>query len=153
MKVFLSWSGAKSHKVALVFRDWLPSVIQEITPYVSSEDIDKGARWSTDIAKELEDSTFGMLCVTKENISAPWLTFEAGALSKTMDKSFVSPFLLAVFANRVGGSRGEPPMEETGWHGAVAPSHSGARNEETRVESDHRCVAADDSRAAQGGSG
>ena len=92
MKVFLSWSGSRSHKVALVFRDWLPSVIQEIVPYVSSEDIDKGARWSTDIAKELSDSKFGILCVTRDNINAPWLTFEAGALSKTMDKAFVTRF-------------------------------------------------------------
>lgn len=103
MKVFLSWSGARSHKVALIFRDWLPSVIQEIVPYVSSEDIDKGARWSTDIAKELSDSTFGILCVTRENISAPWLTFEAGALSKTMDKSFVSPFLFDIKRSEVDG--------------------------------------------------
>lgn len=103
MKVFLSWSGSRSHKVALVFRDWLPSVIQEIVPYVSSEDIDKGARWSTDIAKELEDSTFGILCVTRENLSAPWLNFEAGALSKTMDKAFVSPFLFDVKRSEVDG--------------------------------------------------
>lgn len=103
MKVFLSWSGNVSHRVALVFRDWLPSVIQTIDPYVSSEDIDKGARWSTDIAKELEDSTFGILCVTKENIDAPWLTFEAGALSKTMDKSFVSPFLFDIKRSEVDG--------------------------------------------------
>ena len=103
MKVFLSWSGGRSHKIALVFRDWLPSVIQEIEPYVSSEDIDKGARWSTDIAKELEDSTFGILCVTRENIDAPWLTFEAGALSKTMDKSFVSPFLFGIKRSEVDG--------------------------------------------------
>lgn len=103
MKVFLSWSGTRSHKVALVFRDWLPSVIQAIVPYVSSEDIDKGARWSTDIAKELEDSTFGILCVTRENINAPWLTFEAGALSKTMDKSFVSPFLFDIKRSEVDG--------------------------------------------------
>lgn len=103
MKVFLSWSGEKSHKVALVFRDWFPSVIQSLVPYVSSEDIDKGTRWSTDIAKELEDSSFGILCVTKENLTAPWLTFEAGALSKTMDKSFVSPFLFDIKRSEVDG--------------------------------------------------
>lgn len=103
MKVFISWSGNKSHKVALVYRDWLPSVIQTIEPYVSSEDIDKGARWSTDIATELEDSTFGILCVTKENLDAPWLAFEAGALSKTMDKSFVSPFLFDIKRSEVDG--------------------------------------------------
>jgi len=103
MKVFLSWSGEQSHKVAVVFRDWFPSVIQSLVPYVSSEDIDKGARWSTDIATELEDSTFGILCVTKENINAPWLTFEAGALSKTMDKAFVSPFLFNIKRSEVDG--------------------------------------------------
>ena len=103
MKVFLSWSGEQSHKVAVVFRDWFPSVIQSLVPYVSSEDIDKGARWSTDIAAELEDSTFGILCVTRENLTAPWLTFEAGALSKTMDKSFVSPFLFNIKRSEVAG--------------------------------------------------
>lgn len=103
MKVFLSWSGEQSHKVAVVFRDWFPSVIQSLVPYVSSEDIDKGARWSTDIATELEDSTFGILCVTRDNINAPWLTFEAGALSKTMDKSFVSPFLFNIKRSEVDG--------------------------------------------------
>ena len=103
MKVFLSWSGHKSHQVALVFRDWLPSVIQSINPYVSSEDIDKGARWSTDIAKELEDSTFGILCVTKENLEAPWLLFEAGALSKMMEKSSVCPFIFDLKRAEVKG--------------------------------------------------
>lgn len=103
MKVFISWSGDISLKVALIFRDWLPSVIQSIEPYVSSEDIDKGARWSTDIAKELENSTFGILCVTKENLDAPWLSFEAGALSKTMEKSFVTPFLFDIKRSEVQG--------------------------------------------------
>lgn len=103
MKVFLSWSGHKSHQVALAFRDWLPSVIQSITPYVSSEDIDKGARWSTDITKELEDSTFGILCVTKDNLEAPWLLFEAGALSKMMDKAFVCPFIFDLKRAEVKG--------------------------------------------------
>lgn len=89
--------------MALAFREWLPSVIQSITPYVSSEDIDKGARWSTDIAKELENSSFGILCVTKDNIEAPWLLFEAGALSKMMDKSAVCPFLFDIKMSEING--------------------------------------------------
>ena len=94
MKVFLSWSGHKSHEIAIELKKWIPYVIQSITPYVSSEDIDKGVRWSSDIAKELQDSTFGILCVTKDNYEEPWLLFEAGALSKTLDKSNVCPLLL-----------------------------------------------------------
>ena len=96
MKVFLSWSGDLSHKIALELREWLPYVIQSIVPYVSSEDIDKGTRWSIDIAKELEDSSFGILCVTPQNLNAPWLNFEAGALSKAFENSFVSPFLFGL---------------------------------------------------------
>lgn len=103
MKVFISWSGHQSHKVATVLRDWLPSVIQSIIPYVSSEDIDKGARWTTDIAGELNQSSFGILCVTKENLSAPWLNFEAGALGKSVDKSRVCPFLFRVKRSEVEG--------------------------------------------------
>lgn len=96
MKVFLSWSGDLSHKIALELREWIPFVIQSVEPYVSSEDIDKGSRWSIDIAKELEDSSFGILCVTTQNIDAPWLNFEAGALSKAFSTSNVSPFLFGL---------------------------------------------------------
>lgn len=96
LKVFISWSGPTSHKVAVALRDWIPSVLQAIDPYVSSEDIDKGARWNTDISKELEDSSFGILCITPENLEAPWLNFEAGALSKSLDRGRVAPFLFQV---------------------------------------------------------
>lgn len=103
MKVFISWSGPTSHRVAVSLRDWLPSVIQSITPYVSSEDIDKGERWSTDIASELHQSNYGIICITKDNISAPWINFEAGALGKSMDKSRVSPVLFKVKRSEVNG--------------------------------------------------
>ena len=103
MKVFLSWSGNKSEKIAMVFRDWLPEVIQEIEPFLSSEDIETGSRWSTDIAKELADTSFGILCVTRQNIAAPWLNFEAGALSKTIDSARVCPFLFDISGLEVKG--------------------------------------------------
>lgn len=103
MKVFISWSGTISHRVAVVLRDWLPSVIQSIEPYVSSEDIDKGARWSTDIAGELHASTYGLICLTKDNIAAPWINFEAGALGKSIDKGRVSPFLFRIKRSEVEG--------------------------------------------------
>lgn len=94
MKVFISWSGSKSQEVAKILKQWIPCVIQSVEPYFSSADIDKGARWSTDIAKELQDASFGILCVTKDNLSSSWLNFEAGALSKSIEQSKVCPFLV-----------------------------------------------------------
>jgi hypothetical protein len=103
MKVFLSWSGETSHNVAKLLRDWLPNVIQSLRVYVSSEDLDKGARWLQDISGELADTNYGILCVTKRNLTAPWLNFEAGALSKTLDKSKVAPFLFDLSRSDVSG--------------------------------------------------
>lgn len=103
MKVFISWSEKVSHSVAIVLKDWLPSVIQSVNPYVSSEDIDKGARWSLDIAGELNESAYGIICLTKENVQAPWINFEAGALGKSVDKTRVSPFLFRLERSEVHG--------------------------------------------------
>ena len=94
--VFLSWSGDSSKGAAQVLRAWLPTVIQSVRPYMSAEDIDKGERWSLDIAKQLEETNFGVICMTPENINAPWVLFEAGALSKSMERSRVSPLLFGL---------------------------------------------------------
>ena len=103
MKVFVCWSGRLSLDIAIVLRKWLPSVLQSLDPYVSEEDIDKGTRWSTDLSKELEASSYGILCITQENISTPWLNFEAGALSKSVDQSRVAPFLFGLKRSEVKG--------------------------------------------------
>lgn len=93
MKIFISWSGSEAHAVALALRDWLPSVLQTVEPFVSSEDISKGARWASDLATHLEATDFGIVCLTRANLTAPWLLFEAGALSKRLDVGAVAPFL------------------------------------------------------------
>lgn len=101
MKIFISWSGPSSRGVAEILRVWLPKVLQTVVPYVSSEDIDKGTRWSAEISSQLKDSNYGIICVTADNIAAPWLNFEAGALSKSVEESRVSPFLFGIDKNSV----------------------------------------------------
>jgi hypothetical protein len=93
MKVFLSWSGDRSKAIAEVMRKWLPSVLQAVRPYFSPDDVSKGSRWSSEIAKELEASRIALLFITPENPESPWLLFEAGALSKNLDRSKVCPLL------------------------------------------------------------
>jgi len=103
MKIFISWSGKESLSIAKSLKEWIPNVIQIAEPYVSAEDIDKGSRWASDISKELDDSSFGIICLTKNNMNAPWINFEAGALSKKVDKSKVSPFLFNIKPSEVTG--------------------------------------------------
>ena len=95
-KVFLSWSGDASYTVALALHEWLPAILQNIKPFMSSEDLRKGGRWNKDLADELQQTNFGIICLTPDNVEAPWILFEAGALSKFVDESHVAPFLVNV---------------------------------------------------------
>lgn len=103
MKVFISWSGVQSKKLGEAFRDWLPGVIQLVTPYFTPSDIEKGSRWSTDISKELSESQVGIICITKDNIHSDWILFEAGALSKSLEKSHVCPILFGISNTDLAG--------------------------------------------------
>lgn len=96
MKVFISWSGETSKKVAEAIREWLPTVIQTVKPYFTPSDIEKGTRWSSDIARELDDSLAGIFCVTRQNLNSQWLMFEAGAISKKVEQSLVCPILIGL---------------------------------------------------------
>lgn len=83
-KVFISWSGELSKAVATVWRDLVVEVIDGVTPFMSELDIGAGERGLTVIAKELEDTRFGIVVVTQENEYSQWLNYEAGALSKNV---------------------------------------------------------------------
>jgi hypothetical protein len=96
MKVFLSWSGELSKQVASLMNEWIGDVLQGTEGWFSPDDIDKGSIWFNDIIKELSGTAIGILFCTKENLKAPWLLFEAGALSKGLLKSRVCPFLIDI---------------------------------------------------------
>jgi len=93
MKVFISWSGKRSKALAQALREWLPLVLQHIEPWVSENDIAAGDRWAQTVGAELEASNFGIICITPENLASPWVLFEAGALSKSMQDAKVIPLL------------------------------------------------------------
>ncbi|MGH9944515.1 MAG: TIR domain-containing protein [Pyrinomonadaceae bacterium] len=103
MKVFVSWSGEVSHALGRLLKEWLPNVVQAAEPYLSSEDIDKGACWFADVMRELGESDFGIICLTRENVNAPWVLFEAGALSKRIEQSRVVPLLVDLSPAEVKG--------------------------------------------------
>src|SRR6266568_748290 len=71
VRVFVSWSGPASKVVAETFRTWLPSVIQTLDVFVSSNDIEKGVRWRAEIDAQIAGSHFGIACLTPENVGAP----------------------------------------------------------------------------------
>jgi len=94
IRVFISWSGERSKVLAHALKEWLPLVLHNVEPWMSEVDIAAGGRWEIEIAKELEVANFGITCVTRDNVSAPWLLFEAGALAKSLQHSRVIPLLM-----------------------------------------------------------
>ena len=102
-KIFISWSGSVSHQMALILREWLPSLFAGIETWVSSEDIQKGTRWSTELAKQLNETSFGIICLDPSNIYSPWINFEAGALSKYISHSKIFPILYRLSPTDLNG--------------------------------------------------
>lgn len=89
--------------MALALRDWIPLVLHFAEPWLSTSDIKSGDRWGNEIAKGLQDSNFGIICVTRDNLEAPWLLFESGALAKSMEDGRVIPLRLDLDASDISG--------------------------------------------------
>ena len=107
MEIFLSWSGPKSKAVAEALRTWLPKVNPAFKPWLSTADIDKGARWASDVAERLETARAGIICLTPSNLHADWLLWEAGALSKTIKNTHVCTLLIGLEPSDV-----KPPLSQ-----------------------------------------
>lgn len=103
MKVFVSWSGARSQALANALREWFPLVLHYVEPWLSDADLAAGERWGQRLAKELETANFGVVCITRDNLTSPWILFEAGSLAKSMDGSRVIPLLLDVEFSEITG--------------------------------------------------
>ncbi len=96
MQVFISWSGSRSKTLAIHLHEWIKAAVQRAEPWMSERDIEPGQRWNAKISSQLKDTDFGIICLTPENITAPWLLFEAGALAKALDTARVIPLLFGL---------------------------------------------------------
>lgn len=102
-RVFISWSGELSKALAETLKIWLPSALQNVSPYFSPEDIEKGSKWDSSIATELEESHVGLICLTPDNTEKPWILFEAGALSKSIERGRVCTVLFGIDPSQIQG--------------------------------------------------
>ena len=120
MKIFISWSGERSRKVAELFDDWIQCVIQNVTPWMSSKDIDRGALWFTELNDQLSDTSIGVVFLTKDNKNKPWILFESGALAKGLTSNRVCTFLIDVQAsdleNPLAQFNHTFPRKDNVWH-------------------------------------
>lgn len=98
MNVFISWSGDRSKDLASALSKFLIGAFGSESPevWMSEQDIKPGIRWAEELGQKLESSHFGVLCLTPENVNAPWLLFEAGSLAKSVSRSTVVPYRLEV---------------------------------------------------------
>ena len=106
-KIFTSWSGEKSKKVAIALKEWIPDIIQNVELWVSDQDINAGSRWNNELNTELQQNYLGIICLTSDNLEKPWILFEAGSLSKSMTISKVIPYRLDVSSTDV-----KPPLSQ-----------------------------------------
>lgn len=93
IKVFISWSGARSRQVAEALHGWLPLVINNVSPWISTKGVAPGQLTIGEVLKNLEEMELGIICLTPENRGSTWLHFEAGILSKLRGESRVCTYL------------------------------------------------------------
>jgi len=93
MKVYISWSGQVSYKLAILLRDFIGTLLPGLETWVSAEDIDGGARWSQDLLRILDETAYSIVCADPSNHLSLWLQFELGALAKSTGKWNISVLL------------------------------------------------------------
>lgn len=74
--------------------EWIRCVLQASQPWISTQHIDKGAIWFSEISDQLRDTAAGIVCLTQENKNKPWILFETGALAKGLSANRVCTFLV-----------------------------------------------------------
>ena len=99
-KIFLSWSGDISRQIAEIFYQYLPSYV-DAEYFLALRDNKLGEDWGERVKKELRETNIGIFFFTEQNLDAPWMIYEAGAIGK-LDGSRVFPLYFGVSRHHDG---------------------------------------------------
>lgn len=91
--VFISWAGEPSRQIGTALQQLIALTVQNAKPWMSHEDILAGSDWSDEVRGHLKVATFGVLCLTPDNIDRPWVLYEAGAIGEKVGGSRVCPMI------------------------------------------------------------
>ena len=96
-EIFISWSGKHSKAIASNLKSTLNEIFEneELSVFMSETDIESGTEWFKVIKSHLTNSCCAIIVLTKENINASWILFEAGAMANHEEKRVI-PLLFDV---------------------------------------------------------
>lgn len=78
-KIFVSWSQTQGQRLAEALKEIVLD-LQNLDVWVSSQNIGLGSDWFNSLNEALKEADGGLVCVTRDALSSPWVNFEIGAL-------------------------------------------------------------------------
>jgi hypothetical protein len=78
-------------------------MLYDVSTFMSQESIPSGSDWATVLARELQGSIFTIVCLTPQNLSSPWLLYEAGALTREPEQRLCALLLGGVTVQDIPG--------------------------------------------------
>ena len=75
------------------------AVTREATP----ADTEKGTKWDSEISNELEQSDICIITLTRESLNSQWIMFEAGAISRRVERARICPIVFNIEKTDIQG--------------------------------------------------
>lgn len=96
MTAFISVSGPLSTAIGKCLHAWLKGFLQHVEPWIAAEDIHKGSQWANVISQSLTTTDCGIIVLCPDNLTKPWLMYEAGVIAARTNMERVATLLVDV---------------------------------------------------------
>jgi len=109
MKLFISWAKDSSKEIALALHQWIPAVtLHNVKTWCSADPacLPQGSGFPESILAASKDTDACLVILTRENLSAWWVNFEAGLFFGQQKKVYA--ILCGDLTHSVLGAQGHP---------------------------------------------